>query len=375
MPDFACSLYLGLRHPKGSLAPWQSLTTGAPAALKEPERSTSAAQAFAKLMGCGRGVLSPSTLHLFWDLFGMLSRRSRAIYIDSEAYPITKWGAERAAGKGVAVHRFPHHDSAGLQKLLSSNHIKGACPLIVSDGLCPECARVAPIKEYWALAKSYGGLLILDDTQALGILGRNPGPGAPFGMGGGGVLPWNEISLASEVLVVSSLAKGFGVPAAILAGSDSNLQKFMDESETRVHCSPPSMAAVSAAEHAIMVNASYGEELRKRLMRNVNRFRRGLAATGLSASGGLFPVQTLRLSPRVKAFALYHDLLGAGVKTVLLKARNGSSPRLCFIMTSLHSEADIDRAVDILNYFVHKKLAARMPLKIPGHKGNSQWTK
>ena len=366
MLDFACSLYLGLRHPGSSLAPWQSLTTGAPAALKEPERSTSAAQALGKLMGCGRGVLSPSTLHLFWDLFGTLGRRSFTIYVDSEAYPIAKWGVERAAGKGAAVHKFPHHDSAGLRKLLVTNHAKSACPLIVSDGICPACGRVAPIKEYRALARLYGGLLILDDTQALGILGRNPHADAPYGTGGGGVLAWSGIELPAEVMVVSSLAKGFGVPSAVLSGSESNLRNFQSRSETRMHCSPPSLAAVSAAEHALLVNASYGDALRNHLLRNVNRFRRGLAASGLSASGGLFPVQTLRLGPGLNVAALYHHLLAAGVKTILLKGRTGGSPRICLIITALHREADIDRAVDILSHAIRKKAAERMALQITG---------
>ena len=53
------------------------------------------------------------------------------------------------------------------------------------------------------------------------------------------------------------------------------------------------IAAVRAAARALGINARRGDELRRRLAANVRRFRRRLAAAGLGATGGLFPVQTL----------------------------------------------------------------------------------
>jgi hypothetical protein len=65
--------------------------------------------------------------------------------------------------------------------------------------------------------------LVIDDTQALGILGHSPGPHAPYGKGGGGSLQWAGIG-GPDVLVVSSLAKGFGAPVAVLAGSEATVE-------------------------------------------------------------------------------------------------------------------------------------------------------
>ncbi len=61
--------------------------------------------------------------------------------------------------------------------------------------------------------RRFGGLLVIDDTQALGILGRNPGQDAPYGRGGGGSLRRANIQ-GPDILVGASLAKGFGVPIA-----------------------------------------------------------------------------------------------------------------------------------------------------------------
>jgi len=73
MADFTSALYLGLRHGAGSLRPWARLTTGRPAALADPPGAREVAGALAALAGCGAGSLAPSTLHLFWDLFGVLA--------------------------------------------------------------------------------------------------------------------------------------------------------------------------------------------------------------------------------------------------------------------------------------------------------------
>ena len=79
---------------------------GRPAALGSPPIMQRLASAIAELQGCERAVLLPSTLHLFFDLFEMFRREGARVYVDAGAYPIARWGAERAAGKGLVLHAF-----------------------------------------------------------------------------------------------------------------------------------------------------------------------------------------------------------------------------------------------------------------------------
>lgn len=347
MLDFTSALYLGLRHPSRSLRPWAQFTTGRPAALASPPGARSAAQTLAALQGCEAGVLGPSTLHLFWDLFGVLAQQPVAIYMDAGLYPIGRWGVERAAARGVPVRCFPHHDVDALRCLLRRDARQCLQPLVVADGFCPGCGRPAPISEYLESARAFGGRLILDDTQALGILGHSPGPGAPFGRGGGGMLPWSNVK-GPDVLLVSSLAKGFGVPVAVLSGTKTAVRGFEMKSETRVHCSPPSVAVVHAAEHAMTVNRERGDALRLRLAQLIRRFRNQLAQAGFSIVGGLFPVQTLAPLSQLDPAALHRRLLQAGVRTVLHYARNGHGLRISFVLTARHNAGEINRSVEVL---------------------------
>ncbi len=347
MLDFTSALYLGLHHPSWSLRPWSQFTTGVPAALCSPPDARAVGQRLAELQGCERGVLGTSTLHLFWDLFGMLVRRRVAIYLDAGGYPIARWGVERAAARGVPVCTFPHHDPEALRRQLRQSAASRLRPVVVADGFCPGCGKSAPLRAYLDCVRTCGGCLILDDTQALGIFGHSPEPQAPYGKSGGGMLPHCNIS-RPDVLVVSSLAKAFGAPVAVLAGGKTAVEGFESNSETRVHCSPPSVAAVHTAEHALAVNRQQGDALRWRLASLVACFRQRMAEAGFSFRGGLFPVQTLVPSPDVDAVDLHDQLLRAGIRTVLHQARNGHGARVSFLITARHLPQEIDLAVDPL---------------------------
>ena len=144
MLDFTSALYLGLQNPSRSLRPWRQLTTGAPAALIEPAEARAISQALAELQGCEAATLATSTLHLAWDLFSLLAEKSITIFMDAGAYPISRWSAQRAVMRGAAVRIFPHHDAAALARALAAAPC-GRMPVIVTDGFCPNCGRVAPL--------------------------------------------------------------------------------------------------------------------------------------------------------------------------------------------------------------------------------------
>jgi 8-amino-7-oxononanoate synthase len=342
--DFTSSLYLGMRHESAALAPWSSLTTGVPAALRPPPGAISVANYLARLQGCAQATLAASTLHLFGDLFGLLAQEPIAIYVDADAYPIAQWATTYAAARGAPVQHFPHRDTATLQALVEARPARR--PVVVADGLCVECGMVPPLAAYLQIIQPYDGLLVLDDTQALGLLGRDPGPKVPYGFGGGGVLQFSGLR-SSAVILVCSLAKAFGVPLAVLSGSRQLVARFEATSPTRVHCSPPSIPHLRAAEHALELNRTVGDILRGRLAERVRFFRWQLRSVGLQATGGPLPNQSLPALPVATAMALHRDLLAAGVRTALLCGGSGTA-QLRFILTARHQLEVIQQVVRIL---------------------------
>jgi 8-amino-7-oxononanoate synthase len=352
MIDFTSALYLGMRHSSQSLQPWRQLTLGVPAALAEPPGADKVAHDLAGLLGCEQAVLMPSTLHLFWDLFGMLGKQPVNIFLDEGAYAIAQWGSERAAAGGAELYRFRHHDPQALLSQIVAQPRRNRCPVVVADGYCPACGEPAPIGDYLDIVRRFAGLLVLDDTQSLGIWGEKPRLHAPYGNGGGGILRWSGHK-GPDILLGSSLAKGFGVPIAVLAGSNRLVRRFISESDTQVHCSPPSAAVIQAAAHALTLNQDKGGQLRLRLAQRIGQFRKGLELIGCSSTGGWFPVQTLRGIAGASAVILHRHLSRLGLRAILSRPHNGKDARLSFLITARHSATEIDRCIELLDAFAN----------------------
>ena len=195
---------------------------------------------------------------------------------------------------------------------------------------------------------------------ALGISGSLPDKLNPYGTGGGGSLRGQDIR-SRAVILGSSLAKGFGAPVAALSGNVQVIHRFTQQSATRVHTSPPSNAALHAAEHALSVNEASGDALRRRLAHLVRRFRERMREVGLQTLPSLFPVQPVLLICGINPVRLHQQLHAAGVRTVLLKRRGKPGPRLVFILNAEHTIHDVDFAANAIRAALDRQFAARRP--------------
>jgi 8-amino-7-oxononanoate synthase len=341
--DFSSSLYLGLEHRAADLRAWAKLTLGKPALLEDPPGADAVERELAELAGCEAAVLAPSTLHAFIDLIPMLAGAGKTIFIHRGAYRMAWWGVQQAAASGAKHATF--RDPDVLRDLLRKS---AARPIVITDGVSIDSGEAAPAREYAREAERYGGVLVIDDTQALGIFGEHPGPKAPYGSGGGGSLRRAGLKWRGAI-VVNSLAKGFGVPVAMVAGSAKMIAAFRPRSLTRMHSSPPSAAVIAAAARALEINRTRGDELRSKLARRVAHFEGGIRNAGMRSNRSLFPVRPLRLPAGVDAGALYHDLEKRGVRTVL-KGRPGAAG-IIFVIRASHRLSEIDAAIEILTEY------------------------
>jgi len=349
--DFTSALYLGARAfawPAG-----RPLTTGRPAALEEPALHRRVAQEVARRQGLETGLLAASTLHLFWDVLRLLPRRG-VVLLDQRLYPVGQWGGLRAALQGRPVIAFNADDLEDLARLVHACGQQQQIPWILTDGWQLAANQPAPLARYLRLLAPFPqAVLLLDDTQAFGLLGREPDARQPLGRGGGGSLPFAGIR-SSRVLTITSLAKGLGVPVAVLAGPAALVNRYRQVSETRVHTSPVSEVHAWAAWQTLRHDARHGEAARSRLSARVAQFRGELAAGGLTPQGGIFPVQKLVLPRATAALSLYQQLRQQGVEPLLLTGAGPAAvPEVAFCLRADHSAADIHHAARCLLAAAH----------------------
>ncbi len=351
MNDFTSSLYLGFRHAKADLPNWQKLTDGKPAALNEPLLARHLGRTLAQLQGQEDGLLGPSSLHLFWDFFGLLDPKKYVLFVDALLYPVGLSGVQRAASNGMQSMQFRHLSSAHLRTLLAKVKLGRKRPIIVTDGWCPRCGKPAPLPTYQRLIEPLGGILIIDDTQSLGVLGSRMNSMCPYGLGGGGILRWWNLT-GSNVITISSLAKGFGVPAAALCGAVPWIKKFRVGSITRSSNSPLSNAHLGAVKRALELNELKGDARRSSLLTKVKGFRKSV---GRATKGGVFPVQTLNFSDRKNAISLYQQLTQRGFQTVLVGPHGSKQLALMILLRADHSPKEIWRLAEALQDFLVRK--------------------
>ena len=268
----------------------------------------------------------------------MLAREPVTIYMDDGTYPIARWGVERAAARGVARERLPAPRRRGAARaMIAQDRRRDRRPVVVADGFCPGCGGPAPIADYLRCVEERGGRLVLDDTQALGVLGGADAWRALRAGGGGSLLfqTWRVRTCSS----CSSLAKGFGVPIAVLAGRRDDLRRFERQSETRVHSSPPSAALIHAAMRAVQVNATSGDALRARLRHAVASFRRQVATAGVGIRAASSPSRPVD-APWCRQSTALRSPVAVG-RPDLLQRSDRPGGRVTLLITARHTAHEI----------------------------------
>jgi 8-amino-7-oxononanoate synthase len=324
--DATSALFLGLRHPTAALRPWRSLTTGVPGALREAPAARRVAALVAAGQGAPAGLVARSALHALVDVLGGLPVRGDVVALDSACYPLARWASLLARQRGARVTTYPHHRP---DLVPAPRHGR---LFVVTDGWCPGCRRAAPLARLREAARAHGGVLVVDDSLAYGVLGaRKPGEG--FG-DGTGTPRWCGID-HRDVLWVASLAKAHGAPLAVVTGAADVLAPLAECGHTRVHASPPSAADLAAAERALTDPTT--DRARRRLLRHVRRVQRALDDTDPP-----FPIADTWFPTTGQAHRQHARMLAHGVRAVVQRPRCLPGALVSAMIRADHTDHDIE---------------------------------
>ena len=353
--DFTSSNYLGLaQHPRVrdamvSAAEKWGASLAVPRAVARAGYSHELETRLAHLTGADAALVFPSTLHAAIDVLTMLARDGMRLFVDERAYPISLTAARRASTTSRPLVRTRHDDPAALSRAVERCG-RNTRPVVICDGVYPDTGRPALLRQIASVTRDHHGLVVMDDTQGVGLLGRQPTQLMPYGSGGGGSMVHTSSS-GEGVVVIASLSKALGVPVAVVAGQGEVIARLMAQSSAFFHNSQPTPPVLAAALTALEVSANEGDQLRANLLTLVRQFRAGLANLKLPLlTATEFPVQARGMTDPETARQVGIALVQDGVWPVATRARDPDyRAALTFVFTALHTERDIERALTALD--------------------------
>ncbi|HEY9288388.1 MAG TPA: glycine C-acetyltransferase [Candidatus Dormibacteraeota bacterium] len=230
---------------------------------------------------------------------------------------------------------FKHRDLDDLERHLEKHRDKRV-KLVVTDGVFSMDGDIAPLKGIVERAEAFGALVMVDDAHASGVLGKN----------GRGTV--NHFGLDGRVdLQIGTLSKAIGVLGGYVAGAQAVRDFLIHRARPFLFSTshPPGVAAACIA--AIDVLLSEPERI-DRLWKNTARFKDGLRRLGFDTGASETPITPVIVGKGSVAMELSDRLFQMGVfaQGIGYPTVAEGRARIRTIVTSAHSEAQLDRALE-----------------------------
>ncbi|WP_334111283.1 aminotransferase class I/II-fold pyridoxal phosphate-dependent enzyme, partial [Thermodesulfitimonas autotrophica] len=196
---------------------------------------------------------------------------------------------------------------------------------------------IPPLPEFYTLAQEFEALLIVDDAHGTGVLGPN-GRGTVADAG----IP------AERIVISGTLSKALASLGGFVTGPGLLSEFLLNRARSFIFTTalpPVSAAAALAALEVLEAEPAILEGL----WENVMRFRQGLNARGLPASGNS-PIIPLILGSPERALRAAENLLEQGyyVPAIRPPAVPPGTARLRITVSAAHTPAEIDGFLNAL---------------------------
>ncbi|HEY4380329.1 MAG TPA: glycine C-acetyltransferase [Acidobacteriaceae bacterium] len=244
---------------------------------------------------------------------------------------------------------FRHKDVAHAEELLLEVQHEPGRKLLITDGVFSMDGDIGPVAALATLAEEYGAIMMVDDAHASGVLGRN-GRGSIDHFGAHGRVD----------IQVGTLSKAIGALGGYVCGSRDLIDYLYHRARPFLFSTshPPSVAATCIAAFDLLENEP---ERIDRLWANTIYFKQQLANAGFDIGGQTTPKSETPITPILlgdgrKTMDFSRALFEAGVMAtgIAFPTVPEGKARIRTIMTSEHTRAQIDRALDTITTVAKK---------------------
>jgi glycine C-acetyltransferase len=232
-------------------------------------------------------------------------------------------------------HRFEHDDLDQLESALRETQ-SARLRMIATDGVFSMDGDIARLDAICDLAERHGAMVMVDDSHATGFVGKT----------GRGTHEHRGVQGRVDI-ITSTLGKALGGASG---GFTSARKEIVDvlRNRSRPYLFSNTLAPpIVAGSLTVLRLLGESTELRDRLERNTQRFRKGMRDAGFALRSGEHPIVPIMLGEAKLAVDFASRLLDEGIYVIGFSypvVPRGQA-RIRVQLSAAHTEDDIERAI------------------------------
>ncbi|HKT10502.1 MAG TPA: glycine C-acetyltransferase [Terriglobia bacterium] len=233
-------------------------------------------------------------------------------------------------------YRYRNGDLSDLEEKLKQARAEARSLLVATDGVFSMDGYVAKLAGICGLADRYGAMVMVDDSHAVGFMGKH-GRGTP---------ELCEVEGRVDV-ITGTLGKALGgASGGYTTGRKEIIELLRQRSRPYLFSNSVSPAIVATSLKVLDLLRESGE-LRERLMENTKFFRRQMTELGFSILPGEHPIVPVMIGDAAKATQMADALLekGAYVIGFSYPVVPQGKARIRVQISAAHTRADLEFAV------------------------------
>ena len=231
--------------------------------------------------------------------------------------------------------RYANNDMTALEEELKKAE-GSRFKLIATDGVFSMDGIIANLKGVCDLADKYGAMVMVDDSHAVGFVGKN-GRGTPEHCGVEGRVD----------IITGTLGKALGGASGGYTSGKRDVVDWLRQRSRPYLFSNTLAPSIAGASLKVLDMIGEGGALREKLYANAERFRSGMGELGFTLAGANHPIIPVMLGDATLAQEMAARMLKRGIYVIgfSFPVVPKGQARIRTQMSAAHSTADIDRAV------------------------------
>ncbi|WP_406871395.1 glycine C-acetyltransferase [Aminobacter sp. P9b] len=231
--------------------------------------------------------------------------------------------------------RYANNDMAALEEELKKAE-GSRFKLIATDGVFSMDGIIANLGGVCDLAEKYGAMVMVDDSHAVGFVGKH-GRGTPEHCGVEGRVD----------IITGTLGKALGGASGGYTAGKREVVDWLRQRSRPYLFSNTLAPSIAGASIKVLDMIASGGALREKLYANAERFRSGMGKLGYTLAGADHPIIPVMLGDAALAQEMAARMLKRGIYVIgfSFPVVPKGQARIRTQMSAAHSAADIDRAV------------------------------